>query len=67
MKASTTTFVLRYVSLHRTGRSFAFPCDKHGTIDLDALPPRVRSSVFATRALVGSEFAFPVVEAVHAP
>lgn len=60
---TTTGFVLRYDSLHRAGRRFLFPCDERGRIDVDALPPRARSAYFETRALVGREFAYPVVDA----
>jgi hypothetical protein len=66
MNAHNTAYVLRYDSLYNAGRWFSFPCDQNGAIDIDALPPRARSSYLATRALVGLEFAFPVVERTHA-
>jgi hypothetical protein len=61
-----TGFVLRYDSLFSAGRWFSFPCDERGSIDLDALTPRARLNYFAARALVGREFAYPIVEPIHA-
>ena len=55
-------FHLRYASLHHAGQSLAFPCDEDGDIDLDTLPERARNNYFAARAMVGREFAYPVIE-----
>ncbi len=68
MNTSPTAFAfaLRYDSLYNVGRWVCFPCDERGTIDLDALPLRARSNDLATEALVGREFAFPVVEPARA-
>jgi hypothetical protein len=62
--AASTCFALRYESLHRSGHCLVFPCDANGAIDLDALPDRARINYFAARAMVGREFAHPVVEPV---
>lgn len=59
------TFVLRYRSLRSGGTSMLFPCDERGRIALDALPERTRNDYLYARAVVGREFAPPVVECMH--
>ncbi|MDZ5456855.1 hypothetical protein [Azohydromonas lata] len=41
----------------------AFPCDRHGHVELDALSTQVRNGYFFARALVGREFDLPAVQA----
>jgi hypothetical protein len=55
-------YALRYESLHQLGRCLSFPCDEAGHIDLDALPEPARNNYLAARAMVGRDFAHPVVE-----
>ena len=57
-------FQLRYESLHQAGHCLSFPCDEDGDIDIDALPERARLNYFAARAMIGREFAYPVIEVV---
>ena len=52
------------MSLYREGRGLSFPCDEDGQVDLDSLGPRVLSNYLFARAMVGREFAVPVVDAV---
>jgi hypothetical protein len=54
-------FEVRFLSLFQVGRGFAFPCDPHGHVDLDALSDRARSNYLFARALVGRDFAPPAV------
>ena len=56
-------FVLRFPSLFDDGRGFAFPCDPHGEVDLQALSPRARDNYLAARSAVGRDFGFPAVVA----
>ena len=58
----TAAFELRFESLNNAGRGFAFPCDAGGNVNMDALTERGRNSYFGARALVGREYAFPVVQ-----
>ena len=58
-------FELRFASLFHPGRGVAVPCDASGQVDLDALPERLRSAYFGARAMVGREYAYPVVTPVH--
>jgi hypothetical protein len=54
-------FVLRCPSLFDGGRGFAFPCDEHGAVNLDALSPRARDNYLAARRAVGRDFGVPAV------
>ena len=66
-KSLTSSFHLRFASLHEVGHSLMFPCDAHGGIDIDKLPERARNNYFAARAMVGRDFAYPVIELDVAP
>jgi hypothetical protein len=52
-------FEIRFQSLFREGRGFAFPCDATGQVDMGSLSERGRSSYLFARAMVGREFATP--------
>jgi hypothetical protein len=54
-------FELRFVSLFRPGRAYAFPCDERGAVDLDRLSEPARRNYFYARTVVGREFACPAV------
>jgi hypothetical protein len=53
-------FVLRFPSLF-DGRGFAFPCDAHGAVDVDALSSQARRNYLAARNAVGRDYGFPAV------
>ena len=59
--ASATSCEVRFESLFDGGRALVFPCDEHGRVDLDALPPRARSNYLYARALIGRDFVLPQV------
>ena len=52
---------LRFASLFNAGRGLAFPCDKHGCVELDSLSEPARCNYLYARAVVGREFALPAV------
>jgi len=54
-------FVLRFPSLFDDGRGYAFPCDAHGEVDLQALSPRARDNYLAARSAVGRDFGVPAI------
>ena len=54
---------LRFVSRSDQRRCLAFPCDATGRVDLDALNERERNNYLFARAVMGRDFAFPVVAA----
>jgi hypothetical protein len=54
-------FELRFQSLFSEGRALAFPCDGGGHVPLDSLSERARTNYLYARAVVGREFAVPVV------
>jgi hypothetical protein len=51
----------RFCSLFNEGGELAFPCDAQGKVNLDGLSDRARNNYFYARALIGREFAAPVV------
>ena len=55
------TFELRFQSLFHAGKALAFPCDARGEVSLDALSERARENYLFARAVVGHEYAAPVV------
>ena len=58
---SERTHELRFQSLHRDGHGMAFACDSAGQVNLDQLPERARNDYLFARAMMGRQFAFPVV------
>ena len=54
-------YELRYEPLFDRGRSFAFPCDEGGLVDLDSLSDRARLDYLYARVMVGLELAPPAV------
>lgn len=54
-------YELRFESLFHTGRALAFPCDARGGVRLDGLSDRARQNYLFARAVVGREYAVPVV------
>ncbi|WP_418320257.1 hypothetical protein [Piscinibacter sakaiensis] len=54
-------FELRFQSLFSEGRALSFPCDDGGHVPLDSLSERARTNYLYARAVVGREFAVPVV------
>jgi len=55
-------FQLRFPSIFDTRSGYVFPCDESGRVDMDTLTERVRDSYLYARALVGREYARPVLE-----
>jgi hypothetical protein len=52
---------LRFVHRRNERKSLAFPCDAAGRVDLDALDERKRNEYLFARALMGRDYAFPVM------
>lgn len=64
---ATAEFRLCFRSLFQIGRSFAFPCDERGHVDMETLSPRARDNYLFARAMVGRELQAPAVEKSPAP
>jgi hypothetical protein len=62
--AVRAAYELRFQSLFHTGRALAFPCNAQGDVYLDALTERARENYLFARAVVGHEYATPVVQPV---
>ena len=54
-------YEIRFQSLFHEGRALAFPCDRDGHVDLDAVNERVRSNYLFARAMIGRDYAMPLV------
>lgn len=59
MIAGPACYELRFQFLFDEGRSYAFPCDREGHVDLDVLSERARNNAFFARAVVGRDLAVP--------
>jgi len=58
-------YEIRFQSLWKEGRGLSFPCDQEGRFDLDNAHPRLRDSYLFARAMMGREYAYPVILARH--
>ncbi|WP_431258669.1 hypothetical protein ACQ86G_30030 [Roseateles chitinivorans] len=54
-------YLLRFESLFHSGRGLSFPCDERGQVMLDLLSEQARDNYLFARAVVGHEYATPVV------
>ncbi|KQV60078.1 hypothetical protein ASC95_00940 [Pelomonas sp. Root1217] len=61
MPLMSDNYELRFESLFQAGRGLAFPCDAQGGVRLDALSDRARQNYLFARAVVGREYATPIV------
>ncbi|MES2952242.1 MAG: hypothetical protein V4858_27260 [Pseudomonadota bacterium] len=57
-----TGYELRFHSLFDPGRSFCFPCDSQGRVDLNALSDQARNNYLYSRAAVGHDLTVPTVQ-----
>ncbi len=55
-------YLLRFESLFHAGRGLSFPCDEHGLVALDQLSEQARENYLFARAVVGHEYATPVIQ-----
>ena len=55
------SFEIRFQSLFHEGRALTFPCDAAGVVALDALSQRALDNYLYARAVVGREYAHPLV------
>lgn len=55
------TYELRFDALYFNRRSYSFPCDGVGHVDLDSLSERGRLNYLYARAMIGVEVAWPAV------
>jgi hypothetical protein len=55
---------IRFQSLFKEGRALSFPCDEQGLVPMDSLSERARDNYLYARAVVGREFAYPMVRAL---
>ncbi|MFC5606189.1 hypothetical protein [Variovorax soli] len=58
---AAASFELRFDSLYANRRSYSFPCDACGLVDMDSLSERSRLNYLYARAMIGVEVAWPDV------
>lgn len=63
--AASSSHELRFASLFNPGRCVAVPCDASGSVDLDALSQKMLNAYLGARAMIGREYAYPVVQLAH--
>lgn len=56
-------YELRFTPLRADAVSVSFPCDDKGRVQLDALTERARDAYLFARAVVGCQYARPVIKA----
>jgi hypothetical protein len=61
--APVSHYELHYARLLGVGRSFVFPCDASGNVELDSLTTRARENYLFARSMVGVEMSLPTVRA----
>ncbi|SEK34024.1 hypothetical protein SAMN05216359_101485 [Roseateles sp. YR242] len=59
---SQASYLLRFESLFHSGRGLSFPCDAQGHVALDQLSEQARENYLFARAVVGHEYATPMVQ-----
>jgi hypothetical protein len=58
---AAASYEIRFQSLFKEGRALSFPCDCEGRVDLDQANDRLRSNYMLARAMLGREYAMPVI------
>jgi len=59
-------YEIRFQSLFNEGRALCFPCDEKGQVAMDSLSERARENYLYARAVIGREYAYPMVrETAH--
>jgi hypothetical protein len=59
--APVSHYELHYARLLGVGRSFVFPCDAAGNVEVDSLTERARENYLFARSAVGVEMSLPTV------
>ena len=54
-------YELCFFSLFSEGRGWAFPCDAHGSVNLDSLSRQALNNYLYARSVIGREVAMPAV------
>jgi hypothetical protein len=58
---SLARYELRFQSLFHSGRALAFPCDREGEVQWEAMTDGARASFLRAQGSVGREYASPAV------
>lgn len=63
---NASNYEIRFQSLFHEGRALCFPCDENGQVAMDSLSERARDNYLYARAVVGREYAYPLVRPNYA-
>jgi len=58
---TSSQFEVWFESLFHNGRGLVFPCNEAGHVELDSLSERGRSNYLFARAMLGREYATPIL------
>jgi hypothetical protein len=58
---ASANYLVRFDALSQYGSARIFPCGVSGQVDLDSLSSRDKREYLYARAMIGLEFAYPVV------
>ena len=59
---SLARYELRFQSLFHAGRALAFPCDREGEVQWDAMTDGARANFLRAQGSIGREWASPAVQ-----
>ncbi len=59
---SLARYELRFQSLFHAGRALAFPCDREGEVQWDAMTDGARANFLRAQRSVGREYASPAIQ-----
>jgi hypothetical protein len=63
--SSSCEHQLLYAPLFHHGRGVSIPCDEHGEVHMDDLSEHLKNAYLGARALVGREYALPIMAPTH--
>ncbi|MEY4751642.1 MAG: hypothetical protein RIQ60_3856 [Pseudomonadota bacterium] len=59
--AASSNYLIRFDALSQYGTARCFPCSHCGQVDLDGLSSQDKREYLYARAMIGLEFAYPVL------
>ena len=54
-------YEMTFLSLFDERAAFSFPCDHEGRVDIDRLSEKARTNYLFARAMIGRDYALPLV------
>jgi hypothetical protein len=66
MQSSIHVYEMRFQALSKNGTSLSFPCNAQGQVSMDDLSAQLLMSYLFARAVVGCQYAAPLICACEA-